>query len=67
MYVECIDLFVSFLLFIKGVYVDLLFMVDKDEGVINSELFVLDVLIKVCKKGKFLNIDVYLNCYRRKL
>lgn len=67
MYVECIDLLAPLLLSTKGVHVDLSPMVDKDEGVTNSELSALDVLIKACKKGKPLNIDVYLNCHRRKL
>lgn len=67
MYLECIDLLAPLLLSTKGVHVDISPIVDKDKGATTGELSALDIIIKACEKAKPLNIDVYLNCHRRKL
>ncbi|KAL2940174.1 Calcineurin-binding protein 1 [Bienertia sinuspersici] len=67
MYLECIDLLAPLLLSTKGVNVDIALVADKDEGVITGELSALNVLIKACESVNPLNVEVYLNCQKRKL
>lgn len=67
MYMECIDLLAPLLLFTKGVNVDVAPAAEEEEGVTTGELSALDVLIKACEKVNPLNVEVYLNCQKRKL
>uniref|UniRef100_A0A803LBH5 Calcineurin-binding protein 1 n=1 Tax=Chenopodium quinoa TaxID=63459 RepID=A0A803LBH5_CHEQI len=67
LYMECIALLAPLLLSTKGVDVDVAPATDKYEGVTTSELSALDVLIKACEKVNPLNVEVYLNCQKRKL
>ena len=67
MYLECVDLLAPLLLSTKGVHVDISPIVDNGKGVTAGELSALDVIIEACEKAKPLNIEVYLNCHRRKL
>ncbi|KAL1210294.1 Calcineurin-binding protein 1 [Cardamine amara subsp. amara] len=39
----------------------------KTEGTSSVELSALDVLIKACQKSKSIDMEVYMNCHRRKL
>ncbi|XP_057248653.1 calcineurin-binding protein 1 isoform X2 [Beta vulgaris subsp. vulgaris] len=67
MYSECIDLLAPLLLPTKGVNVEAALVADQDEGVTTGELSALDVLIKACEKVDPLNVEVCLNCQKRKL
>ncbi|KNA19664.1 hypothetical protein SOVF_059500 isoform B [Spinacia oleracea] len=63
MYVECIDLLSPLLLSTKGVTADVAPAADES----TVELSALDILIKACEKVNPLNLEVYLNCQKRKL
>ncbi|GMH10793.1 hypothetical protein Nepgr_012634 [Nepenthes gracilis] len=67
MYSECINLLAPLLFHTKDVHQDILPATDSGEGVASVELSALDVLIKSCEKVKPLDMEVYLNCHRRKL
>ncbi|XP_043721210.1 calcineurin-binding protein 1 [Telopea speciosissima] len=68
MYLECANLLSPLLLSSKDVYLDLLPGAYKEgEGVTPVELRALDALISVCEKTKPMDVEVYLNCHRRKL
>ncbi|XP_010546513.1 PREDICTED: uncharacterized protein LOC104818581 [Tarenaya hassleriana] len=65
-YSECVDLLAP-LLFSSKVMSPAPLAVHKDEGISSAELSALDVLIKACQKTKPMDIEVFLNCHRRKL
>ncbi|KAJ4958761.1 hypothetical protein NE237_025872 [Protea cynaroides] len=68
MYSECVSLLSPLLLSTKDVYIDLLSSVSKEgEGVTSIELQALDALISACEKAKPMDVEIYLNCHRRKL
>lgn len=70
MYMECMTLLVPLLFATRNVPPDALplRLANKGGGGITSvELSALDILIKACEKTKPVDVDVYLNCHRRKL
>ncbi|KAJ0030881.1 hypothetical protein Pint_12896 [Pistacia integerrima] len=70
MYMECVNLLSPLLFSAKNVYLDLLpspAADEKGEGITSVELSALDMLIKMCKKTKPMNSEVYLKCHWRKL
>ncbi|XP_062097200.1 calcineurin-binding protein 1 isoform X2 [Humulus lupulus] len=70
LYMECMTLLAPLLSSTKDVHLDTLsFLVpDKDgEEITSIELSALDILLKACEKTRPLDIEVYLNCHRRKL
>ncbi|KAK9273730.1 hypothetical protein L1049_018540 [Liquidambar formosana] len=68
MYLECINLLAPLLLSTKDVHLDVLPVANKEGGGVTSlELSALDVLIKACEKAKPMDMEVLLNCHRRKL
>ncbi|XP_004291149.1 PREDICTED: uncharacterized protein LOC101292862 [Fragaria vesca subsp. vesca] len=70
MYMECMTLLVPLLFASRNVPPDALplRLANKGgEGITSVELSALDILIKACEKTKPVDIDIYLNCHRRKL
>lgn len=68
MYAECSNMLAPLLLFTKDVHFNVLYDGDNEGKGHNSvELSALDVLIKSCELAEPMDIDVYLNCHRRKL
>lgn len=70
MYTECKTLLAPLLFSTKDVHLDSspLHLADKEgEGITYVELSALDILIKACEKTKPMDVEVYLNCHRRKL
>ncbi|KAJ8637861.1 hypothetical protein MRB53_012128 [Persea americana] len=68
MYSECVNLLAPLLLSTKEIYFDLPTGAYKEgEGFTSAELLALDVLISACEKAKPMEIEVFLNCHRRKL
>ncbi|KAJ7965908.1 Tetratricopeptide repeat (TPR)-like superfamily protein [Quillaja saponaria] len=70
MYLECVTLLSPLLFATKDVYIDALSfnIADRKDEMINSiEISALDILVKACQKTKPMDIEVYLNCHRRKL
>lgn len=69
MYSECVAQLSPLLLSTKNVHLDLLPLPSAGdcEGITSTELLALDILIKACKKTKPMDVEVYLNCHRRKL
>ncbi|KAK6140741.1 hypothetical protein DH2020_025504 [Rehmannia glutinosa] len=68
MHAECTKMLAPLLLFTKDVHFDVLYDWDNEGKGNNSvELSALDVLIKSCELEKPMDVDVYLNCHRRKL
>ncbi|XVF48614.1 hypothetical protein PTKIN_Ptkin03bG0204200 [Pterospermum kingtungense] len=66
MHHECVTLLAP-LLFSANYVSPLLAADPKGEGITSVELSALDILIKACQKIKPMNIEVYLNCHKRKL
>lgn len=65
MYSECIDLLSPLIFSLKN---ELPSWDKGDEGFATSiEISAIDALIEACEKVKLLNIEVYMNCHRRKL
>ncbi|KAL8161071.1 hypothetical protein V2J09_012560, partial [Rumex salicifolius] len=67
MYSECIDVLGPLLLSTKGVHLDTLLFLDKGEEHTLVELSALDALIKACENSVPVNLELCLNCHRRKL
>lgn len=68
MHSECVNLLAPLLLSTKEIHFDLLTGAYKEgEGIASVELLALDVLISACEKAKPMDIEVFLNCHRRKL
>lgn len=70
MHMECTDLLSPLLFSTKDVHLDTLplkFGNIESKGVTFIELSALDILIKSCEKMKPVDIEVCLNCHRRKL
>lgn len=70
MYVECINLLAPLLFSTENVHVDVLpshASNSKGEGLACIELSAIDLLIQACEKTKPMDIEVHLNCHRRKL
>ncbi|KAL7159263.1 hypothetical protein ABFS83_01G016200 [Erythranthe nasuta] len=68
MHAECSKMLAPLLLFTKDVHLDVLYDRDNEgEGKRSVELSALDVLIKSCELAEPMDVDVYLNCHRRKL
>lgn len=68
MHAECISMLAPLLLLAKEVHFDQLYDWDSEGKGNNSvELSALDVLIKSCELTEPLDVDVYLNCHKRKL
>lgn len=70
MYTECITLLAPLLFSTKDVHLDsssLHFSDKEGEGITYVELSALDILVKACEKTKPMDVEVYLNCHRRKL
>ncbi|XP_062023853.1 calcineurin-binding protein 1 isoform X1 [Rosa rugosa] len=70
MYMECMTLLVPLLFATRNVPPDALplRLANKEgEGITSVELSALDILIKACEKTKPVDVDIYLNCHRRKL
>lgn len=68
MHTECISILAPLLLSAKDVHFDQLYDWDNEGKGNNSvELAALDVLIKSCEMAEKLDVDVYLNCHKRKL
>ncbi|XP_072951059.1 calcineurin-binding protein 1 isoform X2 [Typha angustifolia] len=65
---ECVNLLSPLILSTKDVYLDVISGGSQEmERVISLELSALDALISACEKEEQKNIQVYLNCRRRKL
>ncbi|XP_024020745.1 uncharacterized protein LOC21389324 [Morus notabilis] len=70
MYVECVALLAPLLVSTKDVHLDRLPLPSTDkegEEITSLELSALDILLKACEKTNPMDIEVYLNCHRRKL
>lgn len=68
MHTECINILAPLLLTAKDVHFDQLYDWDNEgEGNNSVELCALDVLIKSCEMAETLDVDVFLNCHKRKL
>ncbi|KFK29893.1 hypothetical protein AALP_AA7G192300 [Arabis alpina] len=65
-YLECVNLLAS-LLFPNKDIISPAYAVNTEEGISPVELSALDVLIKACEKSKPIDVEVYMNCHRRKL
>lgn len=66
MYMECVNLLAP-LLFSTNDVLPLPSADKKSDGIISVELPALDILIEACEKMKKMDVEVYLNCHRRKL
>lgn len=64
LYLECVNLLATLLFPNKDI---LPASAVKTEGISSVELSALDVLIKACQKSKSIDVEVYMNCHRRKL
>ncbi|CAN8327080.1 unnamed protein product, partial [Cochlearia groenlandica] len=64
-YSECVNLLGSLLFPNKDIWPAS--SVKMQEGVSSTELSALDILIKACQKSKHIDVEVYMNCHRRKL
>lgn len=68
MHADCINILAPLLLSTKDVHFDQSYDWDNEGKGNNSvELSALDVLIKSCELAETLDVDVYLNCHKRKL
>ncbi|URE35099.1 Calcineurin binding protein 1 [Musa troglodytarum] len=68
MYLECMNMLSPLLLSTKDVYLDSVFGPLKEkEKIMSVELSALNLLISACQKAEPMDIQVYLNCHRRKL
>ncbi|KAL3650774.1 hypothetical protein CASFOL_007177 [Castilleja foliolosa] len=68
MHAECIRMLSPLLLLAKDVHFNVLCdWNDEGRGYNSVELSALDVLIKSCDLAEQMDVDVYLNCHRRKL
>ncbi|KAK4412567.1 Calcineurin-binding protein 1 [Sesamum alatum] len=68
MHAECTNVLAPLLLSTKDVHFDVLYDWDNEGKGFNSvELSALDVLIRSCELAERMDVDVYLNCHRRKL
>ena len=70
MYMECVNLLAPLLFSTKNVHLDALPSAIADtnsEEITSLELSALDILIKACEKIKPMDVELYLNCHRRKL
>ncbi|CAA0824266.1 Tetratricopeptide repeat (TPR)-like superfamily protein [Striga hermonthica] len=68
MHAECIKMLAPCLLSAKDVHVEVLCDWGREDKGNNSvELSALDVLIRSCEVAEPMDIDIYLNCHRRKL
>ncbi|KAK9101167.1 hypothetical protein Scep_024597 [Stephania cephalantha] len=68
MYLECVNLLAPLLLSSTEVYLDMLPRPCKESEQFSSiELSALEILIMACEKAKPMDIEVFLNCHRRKL
>lgn len=70
MYAECMALLAPLLFSAKDVHLDALTLpcADKEcEGITSLELSALDILLKACEKTKPMDVEVSLDCHRRKL
>ncbi|XP_050215322.1 calcineurin-binding protein 1 isoform X2 [Mercurialis annua] len=70
MYVECINLLAPLLFSTEHSHIDVLpapSSDEKGEEYASTELTAINLLLKACEKAKPINIEVYLNCQRRKL
>lgn len=69
-YLECINLLAPLLFSAKDVHLDALpspSFDTKGEGITSVELSALDILIRACEKIKPIDVELVLNCHRRKL
>lgn len=64
-YSECVNLLASLLFPNKDILPAS--AVKTEEGISSVELSALDVLINACEKSKPMDMEVYMNCHRRKL
>ncbi|GER25614.1 tetratricopeptide repeat protein [Striga asiatica] len=68
MHAECVKMLAPCLLSAKDVNVEVLCDLGReDKGNSSVELSALDVLIRSCEVAEPMDIDIYLNCHRRKL
>lgn len=68
MHAECTNILAPLLLLAKDVHLEELYdWANEGKGNNSIELSALDVLIKSCELEEPLDVDVYLNCHRRKL
>ncbi|KAL0394134.1 UNVERIFIED_CONTAM: Calcineurin-binding protein 1 [Sesamum latifolium] len=68
MHSECTNVLAPLLLSAKDVHFDVLYDWDNEAKGFNSvELSALDALIRSCELAEPMDVDVYLNCHRRKL
>lgn len=65
LYSECVNLLASLLFPDKDIWTASSLKIE--EGISSTELSALEVLIKACQKSKPIDVEVYLNCHRRKL
>lgn len=68
MFMECMNMLSPLLLSTKEVYLDIMFgpLKEKDRNM-SMELSALNLLISACEKTEQMDLQVYLNCHRRKL
>jgi calcineurin-binding protein cabin-1 len=64
-YSECVNLLAPLLFPDKDILPA--YAVKTEEGISSVELSALEVLIKACQKSKPIDVEVYMNCHRRKL
>ncbi|XP_010432657.1 PREDICTED: uncharacterized protein LOC104716887 [Camelina sativa] len=64
-YSECVNLLSPLLFSNKDILPA--YALKTEEGLSSVELSALDVLIKACQKSKPIDVEVYMNCHRRKL
>ncbi|WOL15244.1 hypothetical protein Cni_G24025 [Canna indica] len=68
MHLECMNMLSPLLLSTKEVYLDSMYgPLEEKERIMSVELSALDLLVSACEKAEPVDIQVYLNCYRRKL
>ncbi|XP_042375103.1 calcineurin-binding protein 1-like isoform X1 [Zingiber officinale] len=68
MFMECMNMLSPLLLSTREVYLDIMFgpLKEKDRNM-PMELSALNLLISACEKTEQMDLQVYLNCHRRKL
>uniref|UniRef100_A0A1J3CAW9 Calcineurin-binding protein cabin-1 n=1 Tax=Noccaea caerulescens TaxID=107243 RepID=A0A1J3CAW9_NOCCA len=65
LYSECVNLLASLLFPNEDIWPA--YSVKTEEGCFSTELSALDNLIKACQKRKPIDVEVYMNCHRRKM
>ncbi|CAF2147337.1 unnamed protein product [Brassica napus] len=65
LYPECVNLLASLLFPDKDIWTAS--SLKMEEGISSTELSALEVLIKACQESKAIDVEVYMNCHRRKL